>query len=34
MRVFSDSNVFLKYLAGIEEAKKLVNRVECGECWR
>ncbi len=31
MKVFFDSNVFLKYLAGVEEAKKLVDRVEHGE---
>ncbi len=33
MKVFFDSNVFLKYLAGDEEAKELVERVEHGE-WR
>jgi len=31
--VFFDSNVFLKYLAGAEEAKKLIDKVERGE-WR
>jgi len=31
VKVFFDSNVFLKYLAGVEEAKKLVDRVEHGE---
>ena len=30
MRVFFDSNVFLKYLAGNGEAKELVDRVEAG----
>ena len=33
MKVFFDSNVFLKYLAGIEDAKRLVDSVERGE-WR
>lgn len=33
MRVFFDSNVFLKYLAGIEDAKKLIGKVEYGE-WK
>lgn len=33
MKVFFDSNVFLKYLAGVEEAKKLLDKVECGE-WK
>ncbi len=33
MKVFFDSNVFLKYLAGVEDAKKLIDRVECGE-WK
>ncbi len=33
MRVFFDSNVFLKYLAGIEDAKKLIDKVEHGE-WK
>ncbi len=33
MRVFFDSNVFLKYLAGVEEAKKLVDKVEYG-VWK
>ena len=33
MKVFFDSNVFLKYLAGVEEAKKLVDKVEYGE-WK
>ena len=31
MRVFFNSNVFLKYLAGIKDAKKLIDRVEHGE---
>jgi len=31
MKVFFDSNVFLKYLAGVEEAKKLMDMVERGE---
>ncbi len=31
MRVFFDSNVFLKYLAGIEDAKRLVDSVEHDE---
>ena len=31
MKVFFDSNVFLKYLAGVEEAKKLIDKVEYGE---
>ncbi len=33
VRVFFDSNVFLKYLAGVEEAKKLIDKVEYSE-WR
>ena len=33
MRVFFDSNVFLKYLAGSVEAKSLVDMVEHGK-WR
>ena len=33
MRVFFDSNVFLKYLAGVEDAKKLIGKVEYGE-WK
>ena len=33
MKVFFDSNVFLKYLAGVEEAKKLLDKVEYSE-WR
>ena len=33
MRVFFDSNVFLKYLAGVEDAKKLIGKVEDGE-WK
>jgi len=33
VKVFFDSNVFLKYLAGVEEAKKLVDKVEYGE-WK
>lgn len=33
MRVFFDSNVFLKYLAGVIDAKKLVDKVEQGE-WK
>ncbi len=33
MKVFFDSNVFLKYLAGIEDAKRLLDRVEHGE-WK
>jgi len=33
MRVFFDSNVFLKYLAGVEGARRLLERVEHGE-WR
>ncbi len=33
MKVFFDSNVFLKYLVGIEDAKKLIDKVEYGE-WR
>ncbi len=28
MKVFFDSNVFLKYLAGVEDAKRLMDRVE------
>ena len=32
MKVFFDSNIFIKYLAGAEEAKKLIDKVECGEC--
>jgi len=31
MRVLFDSNVFLKYLAGFQEAKALVDKVEDGE---
>jgi len=31
LKVFFDSNVFLKYLAGVEEAKKLIDKVEYGE---
>jgi len=31
MRVFLDSNVLLKYLAGMEEARSVVERVERGE---
>ena len=31
MRVFSGSNVFLRYLAGDGEARRLVDRVEAGE---
>ena len=31
MKVFFDSNVFLKYLAGVEEAKKLLDKVEYNE---
>ncbi len=33
MKVFFDSNIFIKYLAGAEEAKKLIDKVEHGE-WR
>ena len=33
MRVLFDSNVFLKYLARVEDAKKLADRVEHGE-WK
>ena len=33
MKVFFDSNIFIKYLAGAEEAKKLIDKVERGE-WR
>ena len=33
MKVFFDSNVFLKYLAGVEDAKRLLNRVEHDE-WK
>ena len=33
MKVFFDSSIFIKYLAGIEDAKKLIDRVERGE-WR
>ncbi len=33
MKVFFDSNVFIKYLAGIEEAKKLLDKVEYDE-WK
>ena len=33
MKVFFDSNIFIKYLAGVEDAKKLIDRVEHGE-WR
>ena len=33
MKVFFDSNVFLKYLAGVEDAKRLLDRVERNE-WK
>ena len=33
MKVFFDSNVFLKHLAGVEDAKKLIDKVEHGE-WK
>ncbi len=33
MKVFFDSNVFLKYLAGVKDAKRPVDRVEYGE-WK
>ena len=33
MKVFFDSNVFLKYLAGVEDAKRLLDRVEYDE-WK
>lgn len=33
MKVLFDSNVFLKYLAGVEEARKLSDKVEYGE-WK
>lgn len=33
MRVFFDSNVFIKHLAGVKEAKKLIDKIEHGE-WR
>lgn len=33
MKMFFDSNVFLKYLAGVEEAKKLLDKVEYDE-WK
>ena len=33
MKVFFDSNIFLKYLAGVEDAKRLLDRVEQGE-WK
>jgi len=33
VKVFFDSNIFIKYLAGAEEAKKLIDKVEYGE-WR
>jgi len=33
MRVFIDSNVFLKHLAGVEDAKKLIGKIEYGE-WK
>jgi len=33
MKVFFDSNVFLKYLAGVEAAKRLLDKVEHDE-WK
>lgn len=33
MKVFFDSNVFLKYLAGVKDAKRLLDRVEHDE-WK
>ncbi len=33
MKVFFYSNVFLKYLAGVEDAKRLLDKVEHGE-WK
>ena len=33
MKVFFDSNIFLKYLVGVEEVKKLVDKVEYGK-WK
>ena len=33
MRVFFDSNVFLKHLARVEDAKKLIGKVEDGK-WK
>ena len=33
MKVFFDSGVFLKYLAGVGNAKRLMDRVERGE-WK